>query len=56
MGKLLTSVGIYSIDIIELVNKCDICKERSNKTVDQDSINHFYRLEDETFENYHVRD
>lgn len=54
MNNLLTKLPIYSTDTIEYVNKCDLHKERSNKTIGQDSINHFYYLEGGTFENYHV--
>lgn len=52
MEKLLTKLGI--IDIIEWVNKCGIHKERSSKTVGQDSIKHFCNPKGGNFENYHV--
>lgn len=54
MDKLLAKLGIYSIRIIECVNTCDIHKERSRKTVGQDSISHFHHFEVEIFKNYPV--
>lgn len=49
MGKSLAKLGIYSVDIIKYVHKCDIPTERSSETVGQDSTNHFYHLEGEIF-------
>lgn len=55
MDKLLAKSGIYSIGITGCVNKYDMPKARSSKTVGQDSIiNDFYHLAGGIFENYHV--
>ena len=56
MDKLLAKLGIYSIRITECVNSYDIHKERSSKTVGQDSISHFHHFEVEIFENYPVHE